>query len=277
MDTELLRTFLEVRSTRHFGKAADNLCITQAAVSARIKQLEEVLGAALFLRNRNNIQLSREGERLVPHAETVLLALARARQEVQLGESDRQRLVIGVRSGIWGPPLQQKLHGLRAIYPDLVLSLESLEPGDMARKLLDRTLDLAILYESPGLQELDFIAIGELTLKLFRSGAGPKGASDQVYLDWGRGFARFHARHYGDAALPCLRTNLREVAVNYIAEHGGTCFLPANLKASLAELGLTPARGAPVYSRPLNIACHPNSPQRELIESVARCLSGVKL
>ncbi|WP_082881977.1 LysR family transcriptional regulator [Oleiphilus sp. HI0043] len=39
MDIELLRTFLEVKNTRHFGKAAEHLYLTQAAVSARIKQL----------------------------------------------------------------------------------------------------------------------------------------------------------------------------------------------------------------------------------------------
>ncbi len=39
MDIELLRTFLEVVRTRHFGKAAAELCVTQSAVSARIRQL----------------------------------------------------------------------------------------------------------------------------------------------------------------------------------------------------------------------------------------------
>jgi DNA-binding transcriptional LysR family regulator len=44
MDTQLLRTFLEVHRTRHFGRAADNLYVSQSAVSARIRQLEEELG-----------------------------------------------------------------------------------------------------------------------------------------------------------------------------------------------------------------------------------------
>ncbi len=44
MDIQLLKTFLEVKATRHFGRAAENLYLTQAAVSARIKQLETVLG-----------------------------------------------------------------------------------------------------------------------------------------------------------------------------------------------------------------------------------------
>ena len=48
MDLELPRTFLEVNRTRHFGQAADALCVTQAAVSARTKQLEGLLGVSLF-------------------------------------------------------------------------------------------------------------------------------------------------------------------------------------------------------------------------------------
>lgn len=46
MDTELLRTFIEVSKTRHFGRAAENLYLTQSAVSFRIRQLEQQLGSA---------------------------------------------------------------------------------------------------------------------------------------------------------------------------------------------------------------------------------------
>ena len=55
MNTDLLRTFLEVAKTRHFGLAAENLYLTQSAVSSRIKQLETTLGVQLFTRQRNNI------------------------------------------------------------------------------------------------------------------------------------------------------------------------------------------------------------------------------
>ena len=48
----LLRTFLDVCRTRHFGQAAEALQLTQAAVSARIKQLENRLGVQLFDRIR---------------------------------------------------------------------------------------------------------------------------------------------------------------------------------------------------------------------------------
>nr|VUD34356.1 HTH-type transcriptional regulator hdfR [Raoultella sp. NCTC 9187] len=48
MDTELLKTFLEVSRTRHFGRAAEALYLTQSAVSFRIRQLENQLGVNLF-------------------------------------------------------------------------------------------------------------------------------------------------------------------------------------------------------------------------------------
>lgn len=71
MDTEHLRTFLEVARTRHFGKAAENLFVTQSAVSARIKLLESTLGTELFTRKRNNLQLTAQGKRLLSHAENI--------------------------------------------------------------------------------------------------------------------------------------------------------------------------------------------------------------
>ncbi len=83
MDTELLKTFLEVQKTRHFGKAADNLYLTQSAVSFRIRQLEQGLGTSLFYRSRNNIQLTAAGEALLPHAIAVIQALSNARLQIQ--------------------------------------------------------------------------------------------------------------------------------------------------------------------------------------------------
>ena len=73
MDIDLLKTFVEVVRTRHFGKAAENLYITQSAVSFRIRQLEQGLGVNLFIRQRNNIQLTAPGERLLPHKLVIIL------------------------------------------------------------------------------------------------------------------------------------------------------------------------------------------------------------
>lgn len=281
MDTELLRTFLEVRTTRHFGRAAQNLYITQAAVSARIKQLEEKLGAILFIRTRNNIQLSSEGERLVPHAEAVLLSLARAREELALEVAGSSQVYLGVRTGIWSTAMQDKLYSLRDEEPGLVICLESHQPDAITRGLLDRTMDLGILYEPPSLPQLKCLPIGNLTLRLYSSAKrqtlDSAMADNYVYLDWGGGFSRFHARRFGDYPVPVLRSNMNGLAIDYLAARGGSCFLPASLDKSLAAAGLLPVTGAPEFSRQLNVAYHSGSRQRDLIERVARYFVGLEV
>lgn len=279
MDTELLKTFLEVRKTRHFGRAAQNLYITQAAVSARIKQLEESLGATLFIRRRNNIQLSSEGERLVPHAQMMLLALARAKQDLALEDSGTSRVRIGVRTGLWGVALQERLHALRDQIPDLLVHVDSLEPDSLTRMLLDRTLDLAILFEPPSLPELSVVPIGELKLKLYSSRAGESLLDalrgDYIYLDWGGGFARFFDRRFGEKIAPGLHTNMSYVASHSLVSKGGACFLPESYGAGLANEGLSPVESAPEYASQLNIAYHSGSSKRELINRVIKSFEGV--
>ena len=110
MDIDLLKTFLEVHRTRHFGKAAENLYLSQSAISARIRLLEDQVGAALFTRDRNDIRLTPIGRKLLSHAESIVTAWNRARHEVSLGGDAEQSLVIGGTPSLWDILLQDWLH-----------------------------------------------------------------------------------------------------------------------------------------------------------------------
>ncbi len=100
MDTDLLKTFLEVSRTRHFGRAAESLYLTQSAVSFRIRQLENQLGAHLFTRHRNNIRLTPAGERLLPYAESLIGTWQIAKKEVARSQQHSQ-LAIGATASLW--------------------------------------------------------------------------------------------------------------------------------------------------------------------------------
>ncbi|MBC7732186.1 MAG: LysR family transcriptional regulator, partial [Bacteriovorax sp.] len=82
MDITLARTFLEIVSSRSFVQAADRLHITQTAVSARVKTLEEELGRKLFVRNRAGASLTPAGELFIRHALALVQVWERARQQV---------------------------------------------------------------------------------------------------------------------------------------------------------------------------------------------------
>jgi molybdenum-dependent DNA-binding transcriptional regulator ModE len=57
VDAELARTFMEIVRARSFVAAAEQLNVSQTAVSARVRTLEEQLGRPLFVRNKNGASL----------------------------------------------------------------------------------------------------------------------------------------------------------------------------------------------------------------------------
>jgi len=151
MDTELLKTFLEVNRTRHFGRAAENLFISQSAVSARIHQLEEQLGIRLFERERNNIQLTAAGHKLLKFSETILGVWNRARLEVAVSDEDRIAVAVGGMPSLWDDYLQQWLRSVRREIPELVLTVETHSTTEIVRRVSDRTLDIGFSFETPQL------------------------------------------------------------------------------------------------------------------------------
>src|SRR5205807_8630194 len=82
MEIPQVEAFLAVGTFGGFRRAADALRLTQPAVSARIRGLEDSLGVRLFERSKHGMALSAAGRALRPHAEQLLRAVALARQAV---------------------------------------------------------------------------------------------------------------------------------------------------------------------------------------------------
>jgi DNA-binding transcriptional LysR family regulator len=74
LDVPLLHTFLDLAETGNFTRTAARVHRTQSAVSAQIRRLEEMLGAALFTRTTRAVTLTPAGESLIPHARAVVEA-----------------------------------------------------------------------------------------------------------------------------------------------------------------------------------------------------------
>jgi len=256
MDIELLRTFLEVVRIRHFGKAAAVLNITQSAVSARIRQLEQTLGKPLFIRHRNNIQLTVEGRRLRKHAETILQIWSRARQETGLGTDYTRSFAIGALLDLWDTLLTGWLPALRTRMPDIALEVESGTTDALVRKLLDSVIDLAVLFEPPQVPDLELreLAVINLVLAATRPGQTPEEVLGHGYImvDWGMAFSLHHARHYPEAPTPALRVNHGALARRYLQQCEGAAYLPEQvLDNDPAARPLYRVDGAAVIERPV--------------------------
>ena len=70
--TDLLRTLVAVVDLRSYTKAANSLGVTQPAVSAQIKRLQQLIGADVFERGGQGVALTSRGERVVARARRLL-------------------------------------------------------------------------------------------------------------------------------------------------------------------------------------------------------------
>ena len=83
MEFRHLRYFLAVAEELHFARAAERLHIEQSPLSRAIRELEEELGAQLFVRTSRSTRLTLAGKLLMENAPRVLLALDQARESVK--------------------------------------------------------------------------------------------------------------------------------------------------------------------------------------------------
>ncbi len=276
MDLELLRTFLELHRTRHFGRSAGALSITQAAVSSRLKTLEERLGVTLFERSTREMRLTPEGARLVRHAEKIIAAWRAARQDVALGEAGQQ-LVIGGSLRLWDVMLQRWLHDVRRSRPGLALIAEAQSPDVLTRKLIDGTLDVAIMLEPAQLDIMQIREVARVEFVLVSSMGGLDAEqalrSHYVYVDWGLTFALDHRRAFPDAPEATTRVSLAKMALEYINLVGGSAYLPRRMVRKDLELGLLhEVADAPVFERHAYATFPVRSPRANLIEESLRLL-----
>lgn len=83
MELRQLRYFLAVAEELHFARAAERLHIDQSPLSRAVKELEEELGARLFVRATRSTQLSRAGRLFLEHVPRVFASIEQARNSVR--------------------------------------------------------------------------------------------------------------------------------------------------------------------------------------------------
>ncbi|MBA5203431.1 LysR family transcriptional regulator [Pectobacterium aroidearum] len=84
MEFHHLRCFLAVAEELHFAKAAERLHVDQSPLSRTIKELEEELGAQLFVRTTRSTRLTRAGKLFLEHVPRVLLPYSRLKTVFRL-------------------------------------------------------------------------------------------------------------------------------------------------------------------------------------------------
>jgi DNA-binding transcriptional LysR family regulator len=223
MDIAAARTFLEIVKTGSFVRAAANLNVTQTAVSARVRVLEDQLDRQLFVRNKAGAKLTPAGDQFLRYATTLVQVWDRARHQVAMPVGRADVVTVGGEHSLWNPLLRDWLVWMRSECPDVAIQAQI----DVADRLIDQVqegvLDLAVVYAPPHRTGIVPELLREETLVAVTTDAESRlpFGQDYVYVDWGEEFRSSHHTAFPDAPSPALTVNQGPLAMDYILAVGG--------------------------------------------------------
>lgn len=273
MDMILLKTFIEVSKTRNFGQASVNLCVSSSTVSARIKQLEAIMGVSLFIRRHHEINLTPSGEGLERHAHFILNAWDRAYEDTALSQRQHKRLVVAGVSSLWDIFVQDWLNDVYTSHKDLSLRAEESTPLRVVEKLEQSLIDVGFMYEPPTMKGLVVHEVANVPMILVadRQGISPEQAVSEGYIrvEWGTAFAVMHEAYFPQRPLARVRANSGRVALNLILNSGGAAYLPeVMVQQDIAAGKIHPVTDAPIIEMNAFAAYHSQGEHSRLIKSL---------
>jgi DNA-binding transcriptional LysR family regulator len=154
LNVQRLRVLREVVARGSFSAAAEALDYTQSAVSQAVATLEAETGATLIVRDRRDLRPTAAGAALIEHADGIITRLEAAEESLAaiIGlRGGRLRMASFPTAGATLMPLA--IASFRKEHPEVELSLIEGEPDEIAPRLRTGEIDLALLYEFPGVAQ----------------------------------------------------------------------------------------------------------------------------
>lgn len=146
MDIQAIRAFLKVNKTGSFSRAAEELFITQPAVSKRIASLEQSLGIPLFDRIGKTVQLTEAGLALLPNYQRILEEIDESHRIISnMRETISGYLKFATSHHIGLHRLPPVLKAFSKKYPDVVLDLQFMDSEQATQLVLQGEIELAII------------------------------------------------------------------------------------------------------------------------------------
>lgn len=143
MELRHLRCFLAVAEELHFARAAERLHIDQSPLSRTIKELEEDIGAPLFVRTTRSTRLTRAGKLFLERVPNVFAALEQARARVRDAAAGYDsQLRIALSDGVSPGRLSRLMALCRQEEPDLAIRFFEVPLSQQIKGLHDDLYDV---------------------------------------------------------------------------------------------------------------------------------------
>lgn len=150
IELDQLQAFLAVADTGSFSAAAEQIHLTQPAVSKRINSLESRLGQTLFNRLRRGVTLTEAGKLLVPKAEALLSQAQDIERHMQdINHTVTGTLAIGISHHIGLHRLPKILKRFSQRYPEANLEITLIDSEQAQEALVAGKIELGIVTLPP--------------------------------------------------------------------------------------------------------------------------------
>lgn len=276
MNFDVLETFLAIDRTGSFHAAAQQLSITQTAVSARIRVLEQRLGTTLFDRGPGGTRLSAAGRHFLPYAEQMVRTWDVVASDLSGAFRDRVALRIGAQLSVWDTLLVEVAVWVEKDLGKVPFTLNYDHALNMAEAVRQQLLDIAIVTDVPAGTRLGVAEFAPERMVLVSDRPVNLQTDDVplfINLELGaayeaqvRAVIPQHGRQHivmGNAAM----------GLRYLRRRGGIGYFPRAMVAGpLANGRLAKVSGAPEMDLPCAALYLPDGPARDTVAEVLRGL-----
>ncbi|PLZ01503.1 LysR family transcriptional regulator [Burkholderia sp. WAC0059] len=151
IDVKPLRYFVTLAETRHFGRAAVRLHLSQPPLSRQLAALEASLGVKLIERSPRSVTLTAAGERFYADARAILAAIEQAAHNARAAASGAAgALAIGFTMCAAYSVVPGYARAFGAAWPEVTLHLREVVSNDLAAQVLNGQIDAAIMFPGTG-------------------------------------------------------------------------------------------------------------------------------
>lgn len=285
-----LHYFVVLAETLHYGRAAQQLHISQPPLSRQIALMEAALGVELFERTRRSVRLTRAGERFYRDACEILKAVEQAkRNAISASRGEDGMISVGFMMSSAYNVLPALTRTYAAAYPRVDMKLTEWLPNLLVESVRAGRTDVGVMYrpedcdglESCTVYREELVAVLPQHHRLAGTRMIAAGQlADESFVTFPREIAPLvydlisnYFRQAGFVPRIRLETNLQQTIVTLIAEGLGVALVPSSMRAiQLANVVFKPLRNPPVVEVSLLWSANNHNPCVQTFVSNADCV-----
>lgn len=262
MNILAIQTFLTVYRLGNLNRAADELNITQSAVTARLDALDTSLGAPLLNRSRKGATLTKAGYGFLEQADLILRTWQAAKARATLPTGVTRLFSFVCEPSLWIGFGQQRLEAWRKANPDIAFEVWRAPAREAGEWLASGMSDAALMTSPLSGAGIEHRVLGQEKFLLVST--QPQDADERplgyIFVDYGPAFRTWHSEAWPEDELARMAFSAPDWALDHLLTEGGSAYLPETLvKNHMAEKSLIQIDNAASFERQIVLSWRKSS------------------